>query len=255
MGKTYNIANNLGNKTNIFIGIVGIIVSIFIGWWGNREKTISLNIETLNETLLTKPLNIDGLTTSYIFHDSIYVTYLWQSTFVIKNTGNSTIYGDGFQERNIRTNSIPFTISNNNKVLSVNINQSNNGAFLIGSNNICISQWRPGEYIEITLITEGEFSPALKISDREIKDSQITYSVYSIDNKEQKKTIIKYFPKIMSDIIKVIMLFFIAVISISLCYSAPQQFRDAHKYKILTILIYIFTLFMIMSPLLWMFEI
>ncbi len=251
-----NKTNNFWNKTTVIIGIIGIVVSIFFGVLSNRKNTTSLNIEKFNETLLTKPLNIDGLTISYIFHDSIYVTNLWQSTFIIKNTGNSTIYGDGFLERNTRTGKIPFVINNCDKVLSVKIEQSNNGAFIDGLNNICISQWRPGEYIKLTLITEGEYSPELKISDREIKDSKITYSIYSIDDIGQKKTIIKYFPKTISDIIKGIILFIIAGLSISLCYGAPQQIREApKKQKIFTIIILVFSLFMLISPILWMFEI
>ena len=106
------------------------------------------------------------------------------------------------------------------------------------------------------MITEGEYSPELKISDREIKDSKITYSIYSIDDIGQKKTIIKYFPKTISDIIKGIILFIIAGLSISLCYGVPQQIREApKKQKIFTIIILIFSLFMLISPILWMFEI
>ena len=71
-----NKTNNFWNKTTVIIGIIGIVVSIFFGVLSNRKNITSLNIEKFNETLLTKPLNIDGLTTSYIFHDSIYVTNL-----------------------------------------------------------------------------------------------------------------------------------------------------------------------------------
>ena len=84
MKNVKNVSNNFWNKTTVIIGIIGIVVSIFFGVLSNRKNTTSLNIEKFNETLLTKPLNIDGLTISYIFHDSIYVTNLWQSTFIIK---------------------------------------------------------------------------------------------------------------------------------------------------------------------------
>lgn len=248
--------NNFWNKTSVIIGILGIIVAIIVGIWTNREKTISLNILKFNETLLTKPLDIDGLTVSYMYNDSINVDSLWKTTYVIKNTGNGTIYGDGFLERNTRTGRIPFTISNCKKVLCVNIDQSNNGAYLCGLYEICVSQWRPGEYVEITLITEGNNLPNLKISDREIKDSQITYSLYTNDEKEQKKSIVKYFPKIITDIIKWMVIFVIIPFDIIFCYSIPRQIKESPKdYRWVTIILMIILFIIFISPILWIFEI
>lgn len=248
--------NNFWNKTNVIIGLVTIIISILIAWWNNREKITSLNIEKFNETLLTKPLNIDGLTAFYIFHDSIRVSNLWQTTFVIKNTGNNTIYGTGFQERNTRTGKIPFTVNNCERVLSANVSNANNGAFIMESQNIYISQWHPREYIEVTLITEGANSPDLKISDREIKDSHITYSVFSIDETEQKKAVIYYLPKIVSDILKWLVIFVVALMTLGFVMTIPGQVKQAKKReKILTVILWIIVLLVIMSPILWMFEI
>ena len=248
--------NNIWNKTNVITGIIAILVAILIACWNNREKVTSLNIEKFNETLLTKPLNIDGLTASYTFHDSIKVSNLWQTTFIIKNTGDKTIYGEGFQEKNTRTGKIPFTINNCERVLSVNINRANNEAFIMESHNIYISQWRPNEYIEMTLITEGTNSPNLKISDREIKDSSITYSVYSIEEKKQKRIIIDYLPKIIADIFKWLVIFVIGMLIIGLSINIPDQLKQIPlKQKLLTLIIWVFILFIIASPILWMFKI
>ena len=248
--------NNFWNKTNVLIGLAAIIISILIAWWNNREKVTSLNIEKFNETLLTKPLDIEGLSALYIFHDTIRVSNLWQTTFIIKNTGNNTIYGEGFQERNTRTGNIPFTVNDCERVLSANVNNANNGAFIMGSHNLYITQWHPGEYIEITLITEGENSPNLKISDREIKDSHITYSVFSIDETAQKKTIINYLPKIIADIVKWLVVFVIGLMIIGFCITIPEQIKNnTQDQKVLTIILWIIVLFIIMSPILWMFEI
>lgn len=248
--------NNFWNKTNVIIGLAAIVISILIAWWTNKEKVTALNIEKFNETLLTKPLDVDGLTALYIFHDSIRVSNLWQTTFVIKNTGGNTIYGEGFQERNTRTGKIPFTVDNCERVLSANVNNSNNGAFILGANNIYISQWHPGEYIEVTLITEGTNAPNLKISDREIKDSHITYSVFSIDEPAQNKKIIEYLPKIIADIVKWLIVIFISLMMMGFCVGIPKQIQQAKKgQKILTLILWTILLLIIVAPLLWLFEI
>ena len=248
--------NNFWNKTNVLIGLTAIIISILIALWNNRERVTSLNIEKFNETLLTKPLEVDGLSAVYTYHDSISVSNLWQTRFIIKNTGNTTIYGDGFQERNTRTGNIPFTVGGCKRVLSANVSSTNNGAFIMKSHNIYVTQWHPGEYIEVTLITEGENAPNLKISDRDIKDSHITYSVFSIDEGEQKKTIIKYLPKIVADIIKWLVVFVIGLMLIGFGISIPQQIKNTRQnQKAFTIILWIIVLLITMSPVLWMFEI
>ena len=124
------------------------------------------------------------------------------------------------------------------------------------SHNIYISQWRPNEYIEMTLITEGTNSPNLKISDREIKDSSITYSVYSIEEKKQKRIIIDYLPKIIADIFKWLVIFVISMLIIGLSINIPDQLKQIPlKQKLLTLIIWVFILFIIASPILWMFKI
>ena len=79
--------NNFWNKTNTILSVIAILVAIFIGWYFNREKTTSLNVEEVNATKLSQNLDIDGLTVQYRFHDSIEVRNLWKTIFTIKNTG------------------------------------------------------------------------------------------------------------------------------------------------------------------------
>lgn len=67
------------------------------------------------------------------------------------------------------------------------------------------------------MLTEGVKSPNLIINDRDIKDSEITYSVYSAEKITEKQKWIDYFPKSLANTLKwtivstMIILFFTAI--------------------------------------------
>lgn len=143
----------------------------------NFVKTdgITLNVERTNATLLTRPMNIDYLTVTYLYNDSIPVEKLWQTVYLIKNTGKKTIFGNGFQEKSIREDSLTLKIDNYQNLLACYISNQNNGANLNGD-KLWFSQWKHNEYVEITIISEGDTAASLNISDRDIANSIITYS-------------------------------------------------------------------------------
>ena len=74
--------NLFWNKTSAFIGLIAIIVAIGISWYFNREKSTILNIEKVSEILLTKPLNVEGLTANYMYYDSIEVKNLYDNSIL-----------------------------------------------------------------------------------------------------------------------------------------------------------------------------
>ena len=87
-----------------FVKIAGFVISVLslvfaaLTFYYNREKTTLLEINRVNDFELTKPLNIKNLSSIYMY-DSIPVEHLWQSSFVITNKGETTIYGEGFETK------------------------------------------------------------------------------------------------------------------------------------------------------------
>ena len=126
----------------VIIAGIGVYYQIFY-----HEK-ISLDIKKITSTQLTRPLNIDGLKVAYTFHDTINVNQLWQTSFVIRNTGSKTILGEGFVDKNIRKNYIPINIESCKQLLSAQITNCNNGVTFVNK-RLFITQWRPDEYVEI----------------------------------------------------------------------------------------------------------
>jgi hypothetical protein len=242
------------NKTNVLIGLIAIIVTIGISWYVNREKRTILNVEKVSEILLTKPLNVEGLTSSYTYNDSIEVKNLWRTTFVIKNVGEKTIYGKGFPEQSIRDLHIPFLIKNCEKVLSVIITNENNEAWIDEPLKLGIIQWKPEEYIEITTLTDGDNPPDLRINDREIKDSKITYSVYSAEKINENKKLIEHLPKRLVNTFKWIIVVVMVFLFIVAVFTIPEQVKTASKeQKVLTLMLWLFFMTILLCPILWMF--
>ncbi len=242
-----NFSTYVAILTAIITGI-GVYYQVFY-----REST-SLNIERSSVTLLTRPLNIEGLNVSYRFHDTIDVKNLWQTVYLIKNTGDKTILGEGFEGRNIRNSNIPLKLVGCQKLLSASISKTNSGVSLNGE-KLFITQWRRGEYVEITIISEGKSFPVLKINDRDISDAEITYSVYSPEQDNKNEKIIDSFPSGIKSIMKWGAIIALLIMSIAIIAQLPKQMKGAESKgaKITsTILFVVLVLFMLM-PLLWMF--
>ena len=218
------------------------------------KEHISLNIEKVTTTLLTKPLNIEGLKVSYTFHDTINVEKLWQTTFVIKNTGNKTILGEGFLNKNIRNSYIPLKFDKCNQLLSTKLINSNNDSFII-NNNLFISQWKPDEFCEIMVISEGKDSPELIICDRDIVDSDITYSVYSPKVDTENKKLIDHFPGFIKGFLKWSMVIIITIVSILSIVEIVKQTKKQTGFWViaLTILASLILIIIFASPVLWIF--
>lgn len=245
---------NIWSKWSVIIAFATFVVSIAIAWWNNKEKSTSLNIEKLNTTLLTQQPEVNGLTVNYVYHDSIEVKNLWRTTFVIKNTGENTIYGEGFNEQSTRMGGIPLETYGCDKILSFNISSSNNSAILENS-LLKVHQWRPGEYVEIVLLSEGEKSPFLRISDREIKDSNITYSTYSPEEDKKDHKLINKIPKWIADTIKWFYTFVLALVVIGMIRAIPSEFKKSStkQEKIITVVVWTIMTVLFMTPILWMF--
>ncbi len=232
----------------IVIAALGLYYQVFY------KERISLNVETVSTTLLTRPFHIEGLRASYTFHDSINVERLWQTTFVIKNTGNKTILGEGFSNKNIRNSYIPLKFEKCNRLLSTKLTNSNNDAFLI-NNNLYISQWKPNEFCEIMVISDGLDSPCLTICDRDIVDSEITYSVYSPKTDTSNKKLIDYLPNFIKVTLKWIIVAIIITVSLASIVEVIKQTKKQSGVLVivLTIIACLIIIAIFASPLLWIF--
>lgn len=241
---------------SILIGLIGVILTGLTVYYQIFHKdTITLDIERVNSTLLTKPPHTKGLKASYTYRDSIIVKKLWETTFVIRNTGKTTILGEGFSGKNIKDDCLPFQISNCEKLLSASITNCNNSAH-IGDRKLCFTQWKQDEYVEITLITEGKKAPNLRISDRDIIDSKITYSEYSPKLDISKRKLIDSVPSTLSKILKWLYVAIMVIVFLSIIFfGIPEELKktSAKSEKVVFVISIIIAFLFLALPLLWMF--
>ena len=246
--------NNFWNKTNTILSVLAILVAIFIGWYFNREKTTSLNIEQVNATKLSQNLDIDGLTVQYLFHDSIEVKNLWKTIFTIKNTGDQSLYGKGFSDINVKDGVLQLFVNDCNKLLSIKMTTNNNGCILNNKGGLIITQWKPNEYAEIEILTESETAPTLQINPRDIKDATITFSKYTPSTIIVTPKLIDKFPTPIKNILKWVVIVVMGLIILMAVVQMPQQLKDKPApVKVVTIILSLIFMAITICPLLWVF--
>lgn len=247
------------NKNNNFWPIAGVIVGLlsFIGfcinWYGNRYKSTMLEIKTINEIELTRPLNVERLSSIY-WYDSIPVEHLWQSSYVITNTGETTLYGEGFENKNIKGEALPLQLKNCDNLLSIEKVEGNTDAVLQNM-SLYFSQWRPNEFIELRIITDGPKAPELLINERDIMEGEVIYTQYSPEEKPVVKRWIDHLPLSVSKALWWVVIIFYLIIAIFSMISAVQQYRKAENKtsRTITLVVWIITFIFMLAPLLWMF--
>ena len=143
---------------------------------------------------------------------------------------------------------------NCNQLLSIKLANCNNDAFII-KNNLYISQWEPDEFYELMVISEGADSPELIICDRDIVDSDITYSVYSPKVDSSNKKLIDHFPGFLKGFLKWSMVIIITIVSILSIVEIVKQTKKQTGFWViaLTILASLILIIIFASPLLWVF--
>ncbi len=158
-----------------------------------ENKTV-LEIQTIDKTLLTTAPNIKGLSVQFKFNDSIVVKNLWRIRYLIKNIGDVNILGEGNNSLLLKSG-IPLSFGHNCKIIKCSIVSENNSAKLYGS-NIVFKQWRPKEYVELEVFLEcKKNNPQIVISDRDIVNSEIIYTVFTPQMNKSEKKLIDRFPQ------------------------------------------------------------
>lgn len=242
-----------------FHSIVSLLITFLslafaaLTFYYNREKTTILEISRVSDLELTKPLNIKKLSSAYTY-DSIPVEHLWQSSFVITNKGETTIYGNGFEAKNIRGNAIRLHLTNSSRILAIEVVDATAEVSLL-CDSLYFTQWRPNEYIEIKVLSDGSLAPELCINNRDIKDAQIIYTRYSLGAKSENARLIDIFPRAVSLSLWWIVIIFYAVMFIALSIAATKQCKQAtdKTTKVITTIVWIMVISLVYLPLLWMF--
>ena len=204
--------------------------------------------------MLSPKTDIDGLAVQYLYHDTIEVSNLWKSIFTIKNIGDQSLYGKGFSDINVKNGVIPLIVSNCNRVLSIKMTSNNCGCSLIDNGNLLITQWKPNEYAEFEILTEGEVSPTLNIEPRGIKDANISFSTYTPATISTTPKFIDKIPDPIKNTLKWIIVSVMGLLIIAAILQMPQQLKDKTSgVRIFTIILWSIFMIFILSPLLWMF--
>lgn len=239
------------------LGTIALIVLAALPLYNNRTKSTALEIKKINEIELTRPFEVDRLTSTYLY-DSIPVEHLWQVSYVIKNTGDVTLLGEGFDNKNIRGNAIALHIYNCEKLLSIDVINTNTDAVLQEDHSLKFNQWRPNEYVELMLLSDGSVAPDVAISDRDIPNVSITKVMYSPEEQLVQEKMVDRWSKglkstlwwitIVVEVISFILLFLSCIMPIIQSKNAKER-----KENTSSIWICLWIAILVLLPMLWMF--
>lgn len=235
-----------------FVALCITIVEIYL----NREKQTILEIKKISEIELTRPLEVARLSSMYLY-DSIPVAHLWQVSCVIKNAGEVAILGDGFANKNIRGHAINLHIINCEQLLSVDITGTNTDAVLLNDTSLKFTQWRPNEYVELLLLSDGPLAPEVTINDRDIQNATITNVKYSPQEQLIDKRLMDKLPMALSNTLWWITIIAesISLLILLLAYIVPNVREKDNKNKKDTseVVVFIWIIILILLPIIWMF--
>ena len=233
-------------KIATVITIIGGVVAIYFAFY---EKRIKIDVQTSIAENLTSHKTIQDLSVRYYYQDSLEVDNLWRMQWVIRNIGDKTIVGTGSECQLLNEKGLPFHFSSNAQILSLNISNCNNNAIL---QNDCIQfqQWRKGEYVEIVAFIESDVKPEIRISDRDVVDSEISYSKYTPETISSKNSIIELLPAWLSKTLFAIYLA-LAAFTVLACITSlfTKGVTTASKIGLTIILAFM------LIPLLWLIQI
>lgn len=232
-------------KLATIVTIIGGCVAIYFAF---HEKQIKLDVQTSSAENLTTHKATQDLSVKYYFQDSLEVHNLWRMQWVIRNIGDQTIIGTG-TESHLFNNGLPFSFTDSCQIISLQMTGNNNNAILQPS-RIWFQQWRRNEYVELTAFIESVKQPEILLSNRDVIDSEISYSQYSPESTANKSYIIEYFPRWINKTLMMIYYFFWGIILIAVCAALLSRDHDIPSKFALTIVFLFMTI-----PLLWIIQI
>ena len=247
------------DKQNIWV-MAGVLISFLslaglgISMYTNRQKSTILEIKTISNMELTRPLNVEHLSFVFFFDDTIPVEHLWQSSYVITNIGETTLYGDGFDSKNIKGETLSLQLLNCENLLSIE-KVGGNADINLQRESLCFNQWRPEEFIELRILSDGQSAPELKISERDIKDGHVKYTQYSPEEKLVNRRFVDEFPKSLYYVLWWVALLFDIFLFVVAVIEAVDKYHlvDTGFKKVVYILAWALVLFISFAPIMWMF--
>ena len=183
----------------IFAGIATIIG--FYTQYTSHNPIIEIKSVTTDK--LTDLPNVDGLKAHFLFKDST-VNSLWKLNYIISNSGNEVIIGEG-NKKNIIKDSLTFQLPENFKILDFYIS---NSGFPFEKNytknkiRLKFMQWKPNENFDLAIYAEqlnNSKGPLLTTDDREIIGGTVNYTTLQ-KVKEEIKPLFLYLPKFLQPI-------------------------------------------------------
>lgn len=250
-----NFSTKFGKIVGWLIPLAALIVAL-CQLYIHREKQPAIEIKKISEIELTRPLEVDELTSTYLY-DSIPVEHLWQVSYVIKNTGDVTLLGEGFDNKNIRGNAIKLNIEDCEKLLSIDIVNTNTDAELEKDCFLKFTQWRPNEYVELLLLSDGQTAPEVTISDRDIENVMISNVTYSPKEQLAEKRWTDKFPKALNStlwwITLVVEIISFGIILFAVISSVIKYFKKQSDSISSDIAIFLWFACITLLPLIWLF--
>ena len=176
---------------------------------------------------------------------------------MIKNTGDVTLFGEGFDNKNIRGNAIALHINNCEKLLAADVLNTNTDAVLQNDCSLKFAQWRPNEYVELMLLSDGPVAPDVTISDRDIQNVTITKVMYSPEEQLVQKRFVDTWPKVLKNTmwwITIVVESTSFLLILGACIMPIIQAKDAKERKdnASSMLMFLWILVLVLLPLLWM---
>jgi hypothetical protein len=226
--------------------MVAIIAGCITIYFAFHEERVKLNVEIISSENLTAHETIEDLSIKYYYSDTLEVHNLWKVQCVIRNTGDKTIVGTG-TEKQILSDGLPIYFNKSEKncrTLSARILNSNNEATL-RNQKLYFQQWRRDEYVELMAFIESPYQPEVQLSDRDIVDSEISYSVYT--PKREYRVIADHLPIWLNRTLKIIYVVFVVLFVIACLISLSTQNNDkTTKFSLLLVLVFL------ILPIIWL---
>ncbi|UMO88772.1 hypothetical protein HP572_04165 [Pectobacterium sp. PL64] len=213
----------------LWISAIATILSFLL-----QLKTPSneLELKLISRDLLTRPIEVDGLKSSYAYNDQP-IQKLWQLRYILTNVGSKSLIGSG-DKSSLINQTLTLEHGDDYEVLEYILN-SNDFELYTDKKGIHLKflQWKPKESIEILLYlsqVKGSDEPNLKINEREIIDGSITTSSL-ISSDTKRKFLYEYLPEYLHFLLKWFTTITFVIILLIIPFIITSTISENRNYK------------------------
>ncbi len=211
----------------IVIGAIATIISTLLQF----QNPNKIEVKLITQTLLTAPIEVDGLHSSYTYKDK-KIHRLWSLKYLLTNIGNESIVGTG-EKSSLINNKLKLNVNKNYHILEsvsspeFNLTNRDNALFL------SFLQWHSGESIEVSLYLSEKNAkepPSISINERELLHGKIVYSLLA-SNKNDRGFLYKYLPIILVDFLKWFVIIMLVLFAFAIPIVAIAAITRHSEYK------------------------